>query len=170
MVVVVTGVSGSGKTSVGDALARRLGWSFEDGDAFHPAENVDKMRRGVPLTDEDRRPWILTLGRTIADWSAARRDVVLACSALRRSHRDALRAGAQDVRFVFLRGDHDLIAHRLRTRVGHFMPASLLESQLGALEEPGPDEALVVDVQPPIPAIVDAIVGGLRLGRGDSPS
>ena len=165
MIVVVMGVSGVGKTTVGVALSRRLGWRFLDADDFHPAANVEKMRRGVPLTDDDRRPWLEAIGRELARRAATGDDVVLACSALHRWHRDALRAGARgaDVRFVYLRAGYDEIDHRLRSRIGHFMPESLLRSQLETLEPPDATEALGVDAAAPPDAIVDAIVQGLTL-------
>ena len=165
MIVVVMGVSGVGKTTVGVALARRLGWPFLDADDFHSTANVEKMRRGVPLTDDDRRPWLDAIGRELAR-RAADGDVVLACSALHRWHRDALRAGAHgaDVRFVFLRAGYDEIDARMRARTGHFMPESLLRSQLDTLEPPDATEALAVDAAAPSDAIVDAIVRGLALG------
>ena len=164
MVIVVMGVSGSGKTTVGEALAARLGWTFEDADDRHPADNVEKMRRGIPLTDADRVPWLHAVARTVADDVVRGLDVVLACSALRTWHRDGLRASVPDgaaLRFVYLRGERAEIERRLRARVGHFMPASLLQSQLDALEEPTPTEALVVDAGAPVPALVDTIVRGL---------
>jgi gluconokinase len=165
MIVVVMGVSGVGKTTVGIALARRLGWHFLDADDFHPAANVEKMRRSVPLTDDDRRPWLDALGRELGRRAAAADDVVLACSALHRWHRDALRAGARgaDVRFVYLRAGYDEIARRLRARTGHFMPESLLRSQLDTLERPDATEALAVDAGGSADAIVDVIVRGLAL-------
>jgi gluconokinase len=167
MVVVVMGVSGSGKTTVGQALAARLGWIFEDADDLHPAANVEKMRHGLALTDDDREPWIRAVARAIRDHVACERNGVLACSALRKGHRDAMRANvaAEDVRFVYLKGTYDEIDRRLRARVGHFMPESLLKSQTDALEEPAASEALVVDVALPVPAIVDAIVRGLDAAR-----
>src|SRR5215467_11227700 len=148
MVVVVMGVSGSGKTTVGRALAARLGWPFEDADDLHPAANVDKMRRGVPLTDADREPWIRAVSGVIHDHVAHGRDAVIACSALHRLHRDAMRAhvAAEQVRFVYLDGTYDEIDRRLHARIGHFMPESLLASQLATLEKPNPSEALVVDI------------------------
>lgn len=165
MVIVIMGVSGSGKTTVGQALARRLGWAFVDADDHHPPANLEKMRRGMPLTDEDREPWLRVLGRLVQDHVAGERDLVLACSALRTRHREALRRGISDhaMRFVYLRGDYDRIDRRLRDRTGHFMPESLLRSQFEALEEPGPEEAVAVDVGPPVPAMVDAIARGLHL-------
>jgi gluconokinase len=167
MVIVVMGVSGSGKTVVGEALARRLGWAFEDADNWHPASNIQKMQSGVALTDEDREPWILSLNSTVRNWIADKRDVVVACSALREWHRDALREGVSDrisIHFVYLKGSYEEIGRRLRLRVGHFMPESLLESQFATLEEPDSSEALTVDVSQPVATIVDSIVSGLRLG------
>jgi gluconokinase len=164
MVIVLMGVSGSGKTAVGEALAARLEWSFADADDLHPPANVERMRSGVPLTDADREPWLRSVNLALRGWLAARRDVVLACSALRRSHRATLRTGVPDdgsLRFVYLRAEPEELDRRLRARRGHFMPASMLESQLDTLEEPDPAEALSVDVQRPIPAIVDAIVRDL---------
>jgi gluconokinase len=165
MVVVVMGVSGSGKTTVGRALAARLGWQFTDADDLHPKANVDKMRRGIALTDDDREPWIRAVERTIDDHVARRVDLVLACSALRRRHRDVMRAhvDAGDLRFVLLDGSYELIDARMRARAGHFMPEALLRSQFDTLERPAPGEALVVDVAPPVPDVVDAIVKGLAL-------
>jgi carbohydrate kinase (thermoresistant glucokinase family) len=168
MIIVVIGVSGSGKTVVGSALAARLGWAFEDADDFHPPANVDKMHHGVPLTDEDRTPWIRALCRAVQQWTADGRDVVLACSALRRWYRDALRAAVGNrgsIRFVYLRGGYDEIDRRLRLRVGHFMPESLLKSQFDTLEEPDSSEALVVGIDAPVAGIVDAILAGLHLDR-----
>jgi gluconokinase len=167
MVIIVMGVSGSGKTVVGEALARGLNYAFEDADNWHPASNVDKMRSGAALTDEDREPWLRALNRAIRNWIADQHDVVLACSALRKWHRNALRAELpepESVRFVFLKGTYEEIDRRLKMRVNHFMPESLLESQFAALEEPDSSEALVVDVSHPVPTIVDSIISGLRLG------
>lgn len=166
MVIVLMGVSGAGKTVVGETLAARLGWSFADGDDFHSPANLARMRSGTPLTDVDREPWLRSINHAVNDWIAQRRDVVLACSALRRSHRVTIRSGVPDdgsLRFVYLRGEPGEIGRRLRARVGHFMPASLLASQFEALEEPAPAEALAVDVDQPIPAIVDAIVRDLPM-------
>ena len=168
MVIVVMGVSGSGKTAVGEALTARLGLTFADADDFHPAANVEKMRRGIPLTDQDRIPWIRALCRAVQEWSADRRDVVLACSALRKWYRDALRAAVGEggcIRFVYLKGGYEEIDRRLRHRVGHFMPESLLKSQFDTLEEPDASEALVVRIDAPVAAIVDSILAGLHLDR-----
>jgi gluconokinase len=164
MIVVVMGVAGSGKTTVGTALATRLGWRFIDADDLHPAANVEKMRHGIPLTDEDRAPWL----RAVVDAIAPGGDVVLACSALRRWHRDALGEGARaDLRFVYLAGDVAELDRRLRARTGHYMSASLLRSQLDTLEPPDATEALTVDAEAPVASIVDTIVRELRL---DAPS
>jgi gluconokinase len=167
MVIVVMGVSGSGKTVVGETLARRLNWVFEDADNWHPPSNIGKMRSGEALADEDREPWLRALNSTIRNWIADKRDVVLACSALREWHRNKLREEVPDresVRFVYLKGTYEEIDRRLSRRVGHFMPESLLKSQFAALEEPDSSEALVVDVSHPVAPVVDSIVTGLRLG------
>ncbi len=140
--IVVMGVSGAGKTTVGQALARNLDWHFEDADDWHPAENVARMSAGQPLTDEDRAPWLDRLNHLLLE----RDRLVLACSALKRAYRDRLREGLGDsVGFVHLRAKEELLLGRLRDRRGHYMPASLLQSQLDALEEPGPDEAFQLD-------------------------
>ena len=154
------GVAGSGKTRIGTALARALGVAFVEGDDFHPAANVEKMSRGIPLTDEDRAGWLEALARCIRDASGAGTGLVITCSALKRSYRDVLRAGAPrgKLTFVFLRGSHALIAERLAARQGHFMPPALLDSQFAVLEEPAPDEgAWVIDAA----ATPDEIVASL---------
>jgi gluconokinase len=154
MVVVVMGVSGSGKTTVGRALADAMGWPFLDADDFHPAANVEKMRAGVPLTDEDRWPWLDRLGREIAAINARGDNAVLACSALKQAYRDRLAANG-GVRIAYLKGDQATIEPRLAARAGHYMPASLLASQLAALEEPV--DAIVVDIRLPPSEQVAAI-------------
>lgn len=164
VVLVVMGVSGSGKSTVAAMLAGRLGWAFGDGDDFHPPANVAKMRGGTPLTDADRWPWL----RAIAAWVDAScvtgRPGVVVCSALRRAYRDVLRAGRPDVRLVFLHGDEALIERRQAARPHHYMPAGLVRSQFEALESPGPDEhPLAVSVEAGPREIVDAIVAGLGL-------
>ncbi len=134
------GVSGCGKSLIGAALARELGVAFAEGDEYHPPDNVERMARGVALTDDDRAGWLRSLAARLRKAREAKTGLVMTCSALKRSYRDVLRGGAPDVRFVFLRGDRALIASRLAGRRGHFMSASLLDSQLATLEPPSPDE------------------------------
>ena len=146
-IYVVMGVAGSGKSTIGTALARALGVTYVEGDAHHPPENVKRMAAGIPLTDEDRAGWLRSLAMQVRAAKAAGRGLVIACSALKRAYRDILRAEAPDLRFVFLRGDGALLAERLASRRGHFMPTSLLESQLATLEEPDPvEDAWVCDI------------------------
>jgi gluconokinase len=139
-VVIVMGVSGSGKSTVGTLLAGRLQWEFEDADRFHPAANVDKMHKGIALTDEDRWPWLRAVAAWIDKTRSAGEHGVIACSALKRRYRDVLVGDRADVRLVYLQGEEALIARRIATRHEHFMPSSLLHSQFAALEEPGPNE------------------------------
>lgn len=161
--LIVMGVSGSGKSTVGEALAKRLGWRFEDGDGFHPPANVAKMRAGHPLTDEDRRPWLLAIAAEIARVAAAGDHVVIACSALKRAYREMLLQGRRDARIVFLDGSEELIAARLRKRTGHFMPPGLLASQFDTLEVPAADEHVItVSIDADVETIVDDIVGKLK--------
>jgi gluconokinase len=167
MVIIVMGVSGSGKTAAGQELAARLNWEFEDADNWHSPANVEKMHSGQPLADKDREPWIQSLNGAVLNWIADKRKVVLACSALRKWHRNALREGVRDlefIRFVYLKGTYEEIDRRLRLRIGHFMPESLLRSQFEALEAPDSSEALVVDVGRPVAVIVDSIIADLGLG------
>ncbi len=140
--VIVMGVSGSGKTTVAELLADRLGWEFVEGDDFHPPANVAKMAGGTPLDDDDRRPWLATLGRHIADRLRAGQSLVVTCSALKRSYRDALSAGADGERLVFLHvnADQEVIRGRMQARVDHFMPSDLLDSQVATLEPLADDE------------------------------
>lgn len=148
MIVVLMGVSGSGKTTVGRLLAGDLGWTFLDADDYHPAANVEKMRRGVPLNDEDRRPWLDALRRRVDEAVARGENVVLACSALKHAYQEYLRHDVVgQVHYVHLRGSEGLIAARLATRKGHFMSPALLHSQFETLEPPG--DALQVDITPP---------------------
>lgn len=158
-IIVVTGVAGSGKTTIGQALADRLGVVFEDGDSLHPAENVEKMARGEPLTDADREPWLRRLEEWMDTQLAAGASGVLACSGLRRAYRERLSKG-RSVRLAFLRVSRDVAAKRLRTRTGHFFREDLLDSQFAALEEPQPDEGVsVVDAALPVEEVVERLAG-----------
>jgi gluconokinase len=164
-VLVLMGVAGSGKTTVADILASRLGWQFEEGDALHPQSNIAKMRAGHPLTDADRAEWL----KRVADWVDERLEKgqkgVITCSALKRSYRDLINRRGSGVVFVFLTGPKSTIAERLASRQGHFMPSNLLDSQFADLEEPGPDEpAMRVDISGPPAAIAQRIVAELGLG------
>jgi gluconokinase len=163
-VIVVMGVAGSGKTTVGALLAGRLDWPYAEADNFHPKSNVDKMATGHPLTDEDRKPWLEAIGRWIDERGAADQPGVVSCSGLKRSYRDLLRTGRPEVRMVFLQGSRELIMRRMVARHGHFMRAEMLDSQFADLEEPGPDEhVLVVSVDQTPEEIVDQIISGCQL-------
>ncbi|MFI2101784.1 gluconokinase [Isoptericola sp. NPDC019693] len=159
--VVVMGVAGSGKSTVGTLLAARLGLRFVDADDLHPPANVAKMSAGTPLTDDDRRPWLARVGDVLRTGAETGAPVVVACSALRRAYRDALRRGAGgDVAFAHLHGDRDLLARRIAARADHFMPPALLDSQLATLEALGADETgVVVDVDRSPDRAVDVVVG-----------
>ena len=153
------GVSGSGKSLIGAAFARALGVEFVEGDAYHPAENVERMSRGIALTDDDRAGWLRSLAARLREAGVAGTGLVMTCSALKRSYRDVLRGGSRDLRFVFLRGEQSLIAERLAGRRGHFMNPVLLESQFATLEEPSPEEqAWVCDIAQTSQEIVDSLV------------
>jgi gluconokinase len=156
MIIVLMGVSGSGKTTVGERLARALGWTFLDADAYHPAANVAKMHRGIPLTDADRRPWLEALRRRIDTAAATGENVVLACSALKHAYQEYLQAHAPDtLRYVWLSGSEELIRERLARRTGHFMNPNLLHSQFETLESP--EHAVTVDITPSPREIAEAI-------------
>jgi len=162
--LVVMGVSGSGKSTIADRLAARLGWRYEDGDKFHPPANVAKMSAGHPLTDEDRWPWLQAIADEIDRTCKASQHAVVACSALKHAYRDILVHGRNDVRIVFLNGTQDLIADRLAARKGHFMPPGLLTSQFKTLEPPQPNERpIIVSIDASVEAIVDNIIHQLNL-------
>lgn len=159
--VVVMGVSGSGKSTIGLLVADALGVPFIDGDSLHPIANVTKMAAGNPLTDEDRWPWLALVGEALAD--ATQTGLVVACSALKRAYRDAILAEAPAAVFLHLSGSREVLSARLEGRSGHFMPISLLDSQLATLEEPGDDEPrVVVNVGAPVETVVAAAVEGIR--------
>ena len=159
------GVSGSGKSTVGKLFAGRLQWEFGDADLFHPPANVEKMRKHIPLTDEDRWPWLRAIAAWIDKKRAAGACGAVGCSVLKRRYRDILIGERRDVRLVYLKGSEELIAGRMAMRHGHFMPPSLLSSQFAALEEPGPDERpIVVSIEPPPAAIVTDILSMLGVG------
>jgi gluconokinase len=161
-VLVLMGVSGAGKTTVGKALAERLGWTFQEGDDFHPAANIAKMKAGHPLDDADRAPWLARIEAWISEQLAAGRSGVVACSALKQAYRKALVADRESVVLGFLKGGEKLIAGRLAQRRGHFMPPALLASQLADLQPPAAREhAIVVDISQPVAAQVDHIVAAL---------
>ncbi len=169
-VVVVMGVSGCGKSTVGALLALQLRWEFEDADWFHPAANVEKMHSGIPLTDEDRWPWLNAVAAWIDKTRSAGGHAVVACSALKRRYRDVLIGDRSDVRLVYLKGDEALIARRIATRHEHFMPRALLHSQFEALEEPGPDEnPVIVSIEPSPREIVTQIMSALNMAERAQP-
>ncbi len=161
--IVVMGVSGCGKTSVAEGLAAALPAAFIEGDSLHPAANVEKMSRGIPLTDEDRRPWLDTIGRALSAALADGNSIVVSCSALKKAYRDRLRdAAGGSLAFVFLKGSRALLMSRMAARQGHFMPVSLLDSQLATLEDPSAEPGVVtVDIDASIERIVAAALSGL---------
>jgi carbohydrate kinase (thermoresistant glucokinase family) len=164
MILVVMGVSGSGKTTIGTQLALTLHWDFEDADWFHPTRNIDKMHAGIPLTDEDRAPWLIAIADFIDRTRTAGHHAVVTCSALKRRYRTVIIGNRPDVRLIYLKGDTELIGRRIATRHEHFMPPSLLQSQFDALEEPAPDEhAIVVSVEPRPREIVAQVLEALKM-------
>jgi gluconokinase len=165
VIVIVAGVAGSGKTTIGMQLAERLGWRFADADSFHSAANVAKMRNGIPLTDKDRAPWLRAIGAWMDARDTAGESGVVTCSALRRAYRDELLAQHPAARMVFLEVTREQLVRRLINRPGHFFPEALLDSQLRALEPPAPDErVLTVQEHSDVPHTVNEIIAGLGLG------
>lgn len=161
MILIVMGVSGAGKTRIGEMLAERLGCGFIDGDVFHSAANKEKMAQGIALTDDDRWPWLAAIRAAIEEKARAGESLVVGCSALKRVYRDVLRGGAEGdgiVRFVYLKGSFDLLRERLSTRGRHFFNPSLLQSQLDTLEAPGEDEAMTVSVELSPEKIIEQVV------------
>ena len=158
MILIAMGVSGAGKSRIGELLAERLHCAFTDGDAFHSAANKEKMHHGIPLTDEDRWPWLKTIRAAIEEKQKAGETAVFTCSSLKRSYRDILRDGDKDVCFVYLEGTFECLHERLASRTGHFFDPSLLQSQLDTLEEPGDDEAITVSIELTPEAIVDEVL------------
>jgi gluconokinase len=167
MILIVAGVSGSGKTTVGALLAGRLGWQFADADAFHPAANVAKMRAGIPLTDADRQPWLHAIAAWMDERIARDESAVVTCSALKRAYRDALLGGRPQARMIFLSVDREEVAGRLAARHGHFFPAGLLSSQFDALEPPQPGEPGVT-VMPSGPDPAQTVAAIIAVVRGAS--
>ena len=159
MIILLMGVSGCGKTTVGEQLAERLGWPYQEGDALHPPANVAKMAGGTPLSDADRLPWLTAVAAWIDARQAAGESGVVSCSALKRAYRQLLIDDRPEVRLVYLQGSRDQLAERLAARTGHYMPAGLLDSQLATLEEPtGAEQPLVVTIDQPVDAIVVKIM------------
>ncbi|AWU98246.1 gluconokinase [Burkholderia sp. JP2-270] len=165
MILIAMGVSGAGKSRIGEMLAERLSCSYTDGDAFHSAANKEKMHNGIPLTDDDRWPWLRSIRESIEEKQRAGETAVFTCSSLKRSYRDVLRGTDTDVRFVYLQGSFDVLRERLKTRTGHFFDPSLLKSQLDTLEEPGPDEAIVVSIELTPEQIVDQVMVKIGLAQ-----
>lgn len=162
IVVVMMGVSGVGKTTIGTLLAERLGWGYAEGDSYHPPANVEKMRAGTPLDDSDREPWLARIASDIDRWRAEGTGMVVSCSALKRRYRDILIGDRPDVRLVRLAGDEALIRARMEKRTDHYMPPSLLTSQIATLEPPSGDEgAITVDVTRPPELCVEEILSDL---------
>jgi carbohydrate kinase (thermoresistant glucokinase family) len=167
-VLVVMGVSGSGKSTVGALLAGRLHCDYADADDFHSEANIEKMHNGTPLNDDDRAPWLRAIAEQIDEWRAQDVQAVVTCSALKRRYRDVIIGERDDVRLIYLKGEKDMIARRLQARHGHFMQPGLLQSQLDTLEEPTPDErAITIAISKRPPALVDEIVTALEVAEAN---
>ncbi len=161
MIVIVMGVSGSGKSTIGEVLAQTLGWHFYDADAFHSEAAKDKMKQGIPLNDADRKPWLHALQSAIENWLIADENTVLACSALKSTYRQILHVNDPQVKVIYLKGSFELISERLKQRQNHFMKENLLQSQFDTLEEPTPSEAIYMDASQPIQVIIQSIISYL---------
>ena len=161
MLIIITGVSGVGKTTIGKLLSENMGWTFYEGDDYHTDVNLDKMRNGTPLTDDDRWPWLNALRTKISEIMLHEKDAVLSCSALKESYRMRLGSGLKDIVFVYLRGDYQLVRNRISARVGHFMSADLLVSQYSDLEEP--QNGIIVDAALEPMAIINYLKRALSL-------
>jgi gluconokinase len=162
-IVIVMGVSGSGKTTIAAGLARQEGWILLEGDAFHPPANIAKMHAGTPLTDDDRWPWLHAIAARQDELRAAGQSAVVACSALKRAYRDILIGARPDTVLIYMRGSRDLIAERMKARKDHFMPPALLDSQFATLEEPSPDEnPIILDIGGPPEAIIQKAIHQLK--------
>ncbi len=161
MIIIIMGVSGSGKTTIGETLASELGWKFRDADGFHPAANIEKMRQGLPLNDVDRRPWLEALRQAIENAIQTNANLILTCSALKATYRQFLSESSDQVKFVYLKGSFELIEQRIKQRQGHYMKADLLKSQFDALEEP--HDAIAVEIDQPPDAIAQQIKTKLGL-------
>ena len=162
--LIFMGVSGCGKSTIAGLVANHLGLPMIEGDDLHPPANIAKMTQGIPLDDDDRKPWLEAIAARIDVWRQAGEQGVVTCSSLRRAYRDILRSGHDDVRFVYLKGSYELLLSRMQHRQRHFMPASLLKSQFDTLEEPGPDEAITVSIEQPAEGIVADTLAQLQLG------
>ena len=161
--LIFMGVSGCGKSTIAALVAKHLGWPMIEGDDLHPPANIAKMTQGIPLNDDDRRPWLEAIAAHIQTWRQVGTQGVVTCSSLRHAYRDLLRNGHDDIRFVFLKGSYELLLSRMQHRQRHFMPPSLLQSQFATLEEPGPDEAITVSIDQPTEGIVADTLAQLNL-------
>jgi gluconokinase len=163
MIIIVMGVTGTGKTTIGKRVAESLGWEFSDADSFHPQANIEKMQGGFALDDADRMPWLMSLQQAIDGWLQEDKNIVLACSALKAAYRQILCRDPERMQIVYLQGSFELIAERLSKRENHFMNKDLLKSQFDALEEPNPDESIWVEILPPPDAIAQEIISRLKM-------